>query len=333
MSTSSVDRLAVKCPACGKAGKLPVGVTVYPSMIKCKGCQMRFNPSAEALNAVGVKEPEIYDLEQPAAGPVKRQMSCPDRAPVKQDPTFTPLQTRPAKKSRRALWISLAVALFGFIALIVILPTMPAPPAPVLGDFVIVHGSTNGGANVIWEKENDGQLNDHDYFNDLIARADREGMGHLSNGTRAKVVGKTGEGKDTLLCLEIESGAYEHRLGWTVIENVRVDSSKAGTPICRMRCRICPMGSEWHPPYPQGYDNPQVVEEHARQKHGVTKEDLGYQQRVEVLPGVFDLKLPDGRIWARAWKVGPSSPQPDSPEDKKRFALELNEALHESDRP
>jgi hypothetical protein len=76
MSVGESQRLTVTCPNCGKIGKLPVGVTVYPKTMKCSGCQVKFNSSAAlreevVMDVVSVKKPEIYALEQPAAKPVK----------------------------------------------------------------------------------------------------------------------------------------------------------------------------------------------------------------------------------------------------------------------
>jgi hypothetical protein len=47
-----------------------VSVTAYPKKVTCKGCQTRFHPGAEALDqialdAIGIKEPVIYAIEQP----------------------------------------------------------------------------------------------------------------------------------------------------------------------------------------------------------------------------------------------------------------------------
>jgi hypothetical protein len=67
MSTSGDQRLIVKCPNCGNAGKLPLGVTVYPKVVRCTGCRMKFDPCAEEMKTTpGVVSIEDYGLESMA---------------------------------------------------------------------------------------------------------------------------------------------------------------------------------------------------------------------------------------------------------------------------
>ena len=118
MSVGESQRLTVTCPNCGKTGKLPAGVTTYPKNIKCSGCQTKFNPGAAALDAICVKEPEVYDLEQTAFQPVNWAPSSQAQVPVRQDPpplpsvgvsTSTP--TRPARMTRKLRISSTALLL------------------------------------------------------------------------------------------------------------------------------------------------------------------------------------------------------------------------------
>ena len=74
MSVSSTDRLTVTCPACGKSGKLPVGVTVYPKTVKCTGCQTRFHPGADLVNLSDEFEVDIAHHPVPPSLPRLRRL-------------------------------------------------------------------------------------------------------------------------------------------------------------------------------------------------------------------------------------------------------------------
>jgi hypothetical protein len=125
MSVGSVERLTVKCPSCGKTGKLPLGVTTYPKNVKCTGCQTKFNPGAAALekvalDAVCIKEPEVYDFERPVFQPVNQAPPNLAQIPVRQDPPISPppvdlgiSTSRPARK----LKVSVAVLLLLMVPL------------------------------------------------------------------------------------------------------------------------------------------------------------------------------------------------------------------------
>jgi hypothetical protein len=139
MSVGESQRLTVTCPNCGKTGKLPVGVTTFPKTVKCSGCQTKFNPGTAALeqvalDAVGVKEPEIYDLEKPDSQPMnwaptpvvvrpcrysRSSLETITSPPVPVSES-NPQVNRPAEKSYRRWWILLAFALFGFLFVLVI---------------------------------------------------------------------------------------------------------------------------------------------------------------------------------------------------------------------
>jgi hypothetical protein len=113
-------------------------MTAYPKKVKCSGCQTRFHPGAEALedvilDDVSVREPEIYDLEQPVVQQASQTPSIQDQVPLRNGQS-------PVRKNRKLMVSSTALFLLavpvtvGVTALAMRLPkktevvTAQAPP-------------------------------------------------------------------------------------------------------------------------------------------------------------------------------------------------------------
>src|SRR5262249_41529151 len=63
VGVSTVERLTVKCPACGRDGRLPSSLTVLPKSVRCPGCQTKFNP-------IQNPEPKNFEFGPPAYEPM-----------------------------------------------------------------------------------------------------------------------------------------------------------------------------------------------------------------------------------------------------------------------